>query len=92
MCVEGCLASLSRALTPEMLTWCASSGRFLFHKDTSVNTDIMLQKLAAVQRLPGNNMKYVSLVRLSRVTSRNLYRFFTAKIQFLSTILEHGGK
>lgn len=63
-----------RALTPEMLAWCAGSGRFLFHKDTSVNTDIMLHKLKAVQSLPHNNMK-----------------FFTAKIQFLSTILENGG-
>jgi 4-hydroxy-tetrahydrodipicolinate synthase len=63
-----------RALTPEMLAWCAGSGRFLFHKDTSVETDVMLRKLAAVRSLPHNNMK-----------------FFTAKIQFLSTVLEHGG-
>ncbi|CAI8010425.1 hypothetical protein GBAR_LOCUS6871 [Geodia barretti] len=27
-----------RALTPGMLAWCAGSGRFLFHKDTSEDT------------------------------------------------------
>lgn len=63
-----------RALTPEMLTWCAQSERFLFIKDTSVDTDVMLRKMAAVQALPQTNLK-----------------FFTAKMQFVSTVLSHGG-
>jgi 4-hydroxy-tetrahydrodipicolinate synthase len=63
-----------RALTPGMLAWCAGSGRFLFHKDTSEDTGVMLRKLEAVQSLPHSNLK-----------------FFTAKSQFLSTLLSHGG-
>lgn len=63
-----------RSLTPEMLSWCAESGRFLFHKDTSVDMDVMLRKLAAVQAVPNNTLK-----------------FFTAKIQFLTANLAHGG-
>ena len=56
-CVVDCLAPLIRALSPEMLAWCAGSGRFLFHKDTSVDTEVMLRKLAAVQSLPHRNLK-----------------------------------
>ena len=40
-----------------MLSWCAESGRFLFHKDTSVDMDVMLRKLAAVQAVPNNTLK-----------------------------------
>ena len=57
-----------RALTPDMLAWCASSGRFLYHKDASLYTDVMLRKLAAVQALPSNNMKSVEFVKQFNVS------------------------
>ena len=49
-----------RALTPEMLAWCAGSGRFFFHKDTSVDTQVMLSKIAAIKTLPQTNLKLAS--------------------------------
>lgn len=72
-------ATLVRSLTPEMLAWCAGSGRFLFHKDTSVYTDTMLKKLAAVQAVPNNTMKLVIPFHvLSEVT-----RVFLFSLDFL---------
>lgn len=63
-----------RALTPSMMQWAAKTGRFVFHKDTSLSVDKMLEKLRAVQMTPGTPMK-----------------FYTAKTQFLKTLLDHGG-
>ncbi len=38
-----------RLLAPELLAWCAATGRFLFLKDTSCDLRQMRQKLAAVR-------------------------------------------
>ena len=84
-----------------MLAWCANSGRFLFHKDTSLQTDTMLKKLVAVQALPDNPMKSVMalntnihlyILYVGACEIYFLFRFFTAKLQFLKTCLDHGGK
>jgi len=38
-----------RLLTPELLTWCAQTGRFIFMKDTSCDPNALKMKIAAVQ-------------------------------------------
>ena len=47
-----------RALTPAMMQWAAKTGRFVFHKDTSLSVGRMLEKLRAIQMVPGTPMKY----------------------------------
>ena len=42
-----------------MMIWAAKNGRFVFHKDTSLSVDLMLNKLKAVQSVPGTQLKYV---------------------------------
>ena len=51
---------------------CSSRSRFLFHKDTSLQTDTMLKKLVAVQALPDNPMKSVMALN----TNIHLYIFY----------------
>lgn len=41
-----------RSLTPEMMTWIARSGRFVFHKDTSLDLQTMVKKINAVKAIP----------------------------------------
>ena len=41
-----------RSLTPEMMTWVARSGRFVFHKDTSLDLQTMVKKINAVKAVP----------------------------------------
>ena len=41
-----------RSLTPEMMTWVARSGRFVFHKDTSLDLQTMVKKINAVKAIP----------------------------------------
>ena len=48
-----------RHLTPAMLKWVAESGRFVFHKDTSLEVDTMLKKMDAVQAVPSTPLKWV---------------------------------
>ena len=40
---------LNRSLTPSMMKWAAESGRFVFHKDTSILTSTMIDKIKAVK-------------------------------------------
>lgn len=47
-----------RSLTPAMMTWVAKTGRFVFHKDTSLNIKTMIEKLKAVQAIPGTTLKF----------------------------------
>lgn len=44
-----CPYPYKRIISPELLRWCASTGRFHFLKDTSCDTDNIRQKLKAVQ-------------------------------------------
>ena len=46
-----------RSLTPSMLKWVAETGRFVFHKDTSLEVETMLKKMDAVQSVPGTPLK-----------------------------------
>ena len=45
-----------------MLAWIARSGRFVFHKDTSLEVDLMLRKLDAVKSVPNTPLKCVGCV------------------------------
>ena len=40
-----------RVLSAELLAWCAATGRFLFHKDTCCDKDLIKAKIEAVQAL-----------------------------------------
>ncbi len=40
-----------------MLTWAAKTGRFVFHKDTSLDISLMVKKLQAVQTVPNTTLK-----------------------------------
>jgi len=44
-----CPVPYKRLLSPQLIGWCASTGRFHFHKDTSCNMVDIQAKLAAVQ-------------------------------------------
>lgn len=44
-----CPHPYKRIISPELLQWCAGTGRFHFLKDTSCDTDNIRQKLEAVQ-------------------------------------------
>lgn len=52
--VYECPYPYKRLLTPEVLSWCASTGRFLFLKDTCCHSQEIAEKLAAVA---GRNLK-----------------------------------
>lgn len=43
-----CPVPYKRLLSPELIGWCARSGRFHFHKDTSCNMEAIQAKLKAV--------------------------------------------
>lgn len=40
-----------------MMTWVAKSDRFVFHKDTSLNIELMIEKIKAVQAIPNTRLK-----------------------------------
>ena len=46
-----------RSLTPAMMTWVAKSDRFVFHKDTSLNIELMIEKIKAIQAVPNTKLK-----------------------------------
>lgn len=50
-----CPRPYKRGVSPADLGWAASTGRVLFHKDTSHNLDLMKQKLAAIS---GTGLKF----------------------------------
>lgn len=81
-----------RSLTPSMLTWVAKTGRFIFHKDTSLVVEVMMDKLRAVKSVPNTPLKWVLTMLLLACLSLSVVRFYTAKIQFLKTLLDNGGK
>ncbi len=41
-----------RLLTPDMMRWVAGTGRFVFHKDTCCQTQMLAEKIAAVHGTP----------------------------------------
>merc|ERR1719265_200923 len=47
-----CPVPYKRLLSPELIGWCASTGRFHFHKDTSCNMSDIRAKLARVKASP----------------------------------------
>ncbi|MCW3791493.1 dihydrodipicolinate synthase family protein [Paenibacillus sp. LS1] len=47
-----CPIPYHRLLSPELLKWCADSGRFFFLKETSCDLEQIRQKVAAVQGTP----------------------------------------
>lgn len=53
-----CPQPYHRLLTPEMLKWCAESGRFLFHKDTCCKTKPIADKIAAVQTVQDSQFSF----------------------------------
>jgi 4-hydroxy-tetrahydrodipicolinate synthase len=50
-----CPGPYHRLLSPEVLGWCATTGRFCFIKDTTCDMDLILPKLASVQ---GKGLKF----------------------------------
>ena len=50
-----CPSPYHRLLSPELLGWCASTGRFCFIKDTSCDMDLIVPKLEAIK---GQGMKF----------------------------------
>lgn len=53
-----CPAPYHRLLTPEMLAFCAGSGRFLFIKDTSRNNLLITKKIDALKALGDTPFKW----------------------------------
>ena len=47
-----CPRPYKRAVSVESIRWAASTGRFVFHKDTCHNLDLMKAKIAALQGTP----------------------------------------
>jgi len=47
----------NRSLTPLMMEWAARSGRFVFHKDTSILTSTMIEKIKAVKSISNTPLK-----------------------------------
>ncbi|XP_065840544.1 4-hydroxy-tetrahydrodipicolinate synthase-like isoform X2 [Oscarella lobularis] len=53
-----CPVPYKRYLTPELLCWLASTGRFLFHKDTVSLAEPIIQKLAALNKANVKNFSF----------------------------------
>eukprot|EP01147_Barroeca_monosierra_P009518 gene9518-1752_t len=70
-----CPKPYHRCLSPELLAWAASTGRFYFHKDTCCQTEPIKKKLELVQAL-------------DRSVS---FRFYNANVATLLMSLQHGG-
>lgn len=47
-----CPKPYKRLFSPELVAWCAKTGRFVFYKETSLSLDILRDKLAAVKGTP----------------------------------------
>ncbi len=47
-----CPVPYKRLLSPEILGWLAHTGRFLYHKDTCCDLEVIKQKIAATQGTP----------------------------------------
>ena len=69
-------APYHRLLSPECLTWLASTNRFVFHKDTSRRNDLISAKLSALSSLP----------------SSCPFKFFNGNCTTLLHSLKEGGK
>lgn len=66
-----------RVMTPEMLSWAVSTGRFYFHKDGSTNRQLVTEKIKAAQNA-------------ASLLDHN-FGFYTAKVHFIKHVLDHGG-
>lgn len=51
-----------------MLKWAASNDRFVFHKDTSLDTATMINKLRAVQSVESTKLKLVRKGRRGEIS------------------------
>jgi 4-hydroxy-tetrahydrodipicolinate synthase len=79
-----CPVPYKRLLSPELIKWCADSGRFHFHKDTCCNMGEIKAKLAAVGAkppTPGNGS----------AASDNPFRFYNANVETLLPSVLAGG-
>lgn len=47
-----CPKPYKRLFSPELVAWCARTGRFVFYKETSLRLDVLREKLAAVKGTP----------------------------------------
>lgn len=47
-----CPKPYKRLFSPELVAWCAQTGRFVFYKETSLSMDILREKLEAVKGTP----------------------------------------
>lgn len=47
-----CPKPYKRLFSPELVAWCAGTGRFVFYKETSLSLDILREKLEAVKGTP----------------------------------------
>lgn len=65
-----------RVLSPELLAWCAATGRFLFHKDTCCDKALIKAKIEAVQALGDK---------------AGLFRFYNANIETIHYSNSLGG-
>ena len=48
---------VGRSLTPSMMEWAARSGRFVFHKETSLMASTMIDKIKAVKSVSNTPFK-----------------------------------
>ena len=66
-----------RVMTPEMLSWAVSTGRFYFHKDGSTDRQLVTDKIKAS--------------RDAASCLNHNFGFYTAKAHFIKHVLDHGG-
>ncbi|XP_062505567.1 4-hydroxy-tetrahydrodipicolinate synthase-like [Corticium candelabrum] len=67
----------SRVLTPDMLSWAVSTGRFYFHKDGSTDRQLVTDKINAATQAASK-------------LDHN-FGFYTAKAHYIKHVLDHGG-
>lgn len=53
-----CPVPYKRLLSPELLAWCAQTGRFHFHKDTSCNRSEIKAKIEAIKSVSGSPFRF----------------------------------
>jgi 4-hydroxy-tetrahydrodipicolinate synthase len=66
-----------RVMTPEMLSWAVSTGRFYFHKDGSTDRQLVKDKIKASSKAASH-------------LDHN-FGFYTAKAHFIKHVLDYGG-
>lgn len=53
-----CPVPYKRLLSPEVIKWCAETGRFYFHKDTSCSTSDMKAKINAIHEIQNTPFRF----------------------------------